>query len=109
MKVKLGVSLLGLKLEMKPVMEIVEVAFQCLSGRESVITSGTETQSGVLNSQHMAGSYHYFGYALDFRIRHVQVDVVKKIVESIRKKLAEISVKYKVVLEDTHIHIQYSV
>jgi len=102
MKKKIGVSLAGLKLEMKPVMEVVEESFVGIAGVESCITSGTEWY------KHKAGSLHFFGLALDYRIRHVKSNLKRNLIyKRIRFMLADISPRYQLVVEKTHIHIEY--
>ncbi len=104
MKIKRGVSLIGLQLEMKPVMEVVDSAFLTVIGKQSVITSGTE------NAKHMAGSYHYFGLALDYRTRNVHSsEQLSDIIARISLELMSISskgCKYEVIVHSTHIHIE---
>ena len=101
MKIKDGVIMQGLKLPMR--LALIE-ANQVYSdyGKELVITS-------ALDGAHSAGSYHYFGYAIDLRTRFFsswreKLDVAQKI----RDRLNAKSDKFTVVLEDTHIHMQYN-
>lgn len=95
MKIKKGVIMAGLKVEMKIVMKIAEKLFKKY-GKQSVVTS-------ALDGTHSAGSAHYFGYALDYRIWHVGKDVAKKIAEEMQVQLGG---NYYVLLEHNHIHVQ---
>lgn len=96
MKIKPGVSLQGLQLPMRPVLMLAEQVYQSF-GQELVVTSGP-------GGEHSARSLHYYGYALDFRIRGIPLDVCWKIVYSLRRELGD---SYQVMLETTHIHVEY--
>lgn len=64
---------------------------------ECVVTSGME-------GQHMAGSRHYRGEALDFRTRHLSAAARSRL----RQRMAELlGREYDVVLERTHLHVEY--
>lgn len=102
MKVKDGVSFCGLNIRMLPVLRICDRIWRAY-GFELVVTSGTESNGG-----HMAGSLHWFGYALDFRTTGHQgwsIDIQDKIVEKLRK---ELPADYDMVVHDDHIHIEYN-
>lgn len=96
MKVKNGVSLIGLKIEMRKVLLMVDYVYK-KHNQEMVITSGTE---GI----HSAGSLHYYGYALDFRTSFFTQDEVTQVVDELRKLLTN---DYDVIEHKTHIHIEY--
>lgn len=96
MMIKPGVSLQGLQLPMRLVLIVAEEAYKS-RGRELVVTSGTE-------GQHSARSLHYYGYALDFRIKGIPLDIIHSIVLTLRQELGD---SYRVLLEATHIHVEY--
>ena len=101
MQIKEGVSLVGLQLSMRPVMTIAEDIWEKY-GQELVITSGTE-------GKHMAGSYHYFGHALDLRIRYFDDVIQRSVALELEKRLQETAHPlYVVVLHTRHIHVQYN-
>ena len=63
MKIKKGVSLIGLRLVMRPVLIEADRIWDDL-GQELVITSCTD-------GTHSPGSLHYYGYAVDLRTRYL--------------------------------------
>lgn len=79
-----------------PVM-IMDQLFSELGHVDAVITSGND-------GKHKEGSKHYTGHALDFRIRHVKKHIVEII---LRRATAALGQDYDVVLEHTHIHVEY--
>ena len=52
----------------------------------------------------MKRSMHYVGYALDFRTRHIAVGWHEKLAKEVRRALTD---EYDVVLEKTHLHVEY--
>lgn len=96
MKKKRGVITAGLQIEMRPVLILVENLWKAL-GKEAVITS-------ALDGMHSAGSLHYYGYALDFRIWGIAKNDLSTIVANLQKELGS---KYDVILHKTHIHVEY--
>ena len=60
------------------------------------------TVTSVNDGKHMEGSKHYEGNAFDCRIRYLPKP--QKTAYAIRNRLTE---DYDVVLEETHIHIEY--
>jgi hypothetical protein len=98
-KIKEGATLQGLKLVMRPVLQIAERIWRN-NGQELVVTSGTD-------STHSAGSLHYYGYALDFRTRYFEEQdrfkVFKELSDDLRKKNRD----YCVIWHPTHIHVEY--
>lgn len=96
MKIKEGVSLIGLKIIMRKVLITADHIWQKY-GQELVVTSGTD-------GEHSAGSLHYYGYALDFRTRYFTEEEVKKVSVELRKLLGS---DYHVVEHSTHIHVEY--
>lgn len=107
MKIKQGVELAGLRVPMRAVKVICEEVYK-RHGHESVITS-------ALEGKHSLGSYHPFGYALDYRIRFLKdkaeyLEVAQEIREGLKRQwiVNKYPKGYTVVLESTHIHIQYN-
>ena len=94
-QLKAGVVIDGLDIEvMRPVITAVRDACR-VRGVPCVITAG-------LDGKHKKGSKHYKGRALDFRTR--QLDDPQAFTVEIRTKLGD---AYDVVLESTHLHIEY--
>jgi len=100
MKVKAGVKLAGLKLEMRKVLYYADKIWEN-QDEELVVTSTTD---GV----HSAGSYHPYGYAVDLRTRYFTKGQLTYVAEKLQQALEAISSKYVVVVEATHIHVQYN-
>jgi len=107
--VKQGASLNGLKPEMRPCLIMAEALFRKYAV-SCIVTSGTD---GV----HSAGSLHYYGYALDFRTRHLgnrkkqETEIANKLRDGLRefeeKREGGAKGVWAVVLESTHIHVQF--
>ena len=68
-------------------------------GQELVVTSGTD-------GEHSEGSLHYSGLAVDLRTRYFGADQVYEVYEDLKKALAG---EYDVVLEPSHIHLEFDV
>ena len=97
MKVKEGVTLAGLKIEMRPVLICADKIWK-ENGQELVIT---EALGGV----HSPGSLHPYGYALDKRTRYFKKEgQVEKVAQKLRDHLGS---KYDVIVHSTHIHVEY--
>lgn len=106
-KVKEGVKLHGLEIEMRRVLIVADEAFAAHSHwKEATVTSTTE---GV----HSAQSLHPYGYAVDFRIQEYNgrggVDSLspKQLENIVQHMRAELGPDYQVILEETHIHVEY--
>ena len=97
MEIKDGVAMQGLQIEMRKVLKAADTLWKRY-GHELVITS-------ALDGTHSAGSYHYFGYALDFRSRYFSKEVKTRVTELLQEALGA---KYTVINESTHIHVQYN-
>lgn len=96
MKLKQGVVLAGLKIEMRPVL-IKAAALWAQHGQELVVTCG-------LDGTHSPGSLHYYGYALDFRTRYFDHGIAILIKGLLQRELGPL---YQVILHETHMHVQY--
>ncbi len=97
MKIKSGVSLAELQPQMAIAVLVVESVYQAM-GTEAVITSGSD-------GQHMTGSLHYKGLALDFRISNLSVTSRAKLATS--QITAALGEEFDVVLEADHLHIEF--
>ncbi len=95
MEIKDGVILYGLKIFMRPSLIAAEEIWADL-GQKLVVTSGVE-------GTHSAGSWHYYGYGVDFRHRYF--DASKKLiaVETLKERLGK---SFVVVLKPNHVHVQ---
>lgn len=96
MKIKKGVELNGLKEPMLYALYKIESIFNKYN-REATITS-------AIDGKHSATSLHYKGLALDVRTRDLAHNFLREIVNEIRYTLGD---AYDVVLEETHLHIEY--
>lgn len=98
--IKESASLRGLQLLMRPVLIEAERIFGSF-GLPCVVTSG-------LDGTHSAGSFHYYGYAVDLRSVHAKTKTDKaKILSLLKEKLGP---RYYVILEaagtdNEHYHI----
>ena len=95
MKIKEGVIMAGLQLEMRPVLKAADRLWKQY-GQELVVTS-------ALDGTHSAGSLHYYGLALDFRTRYFVNGVAYEISEVLQEALGP---DFRVLYEGTHIHVQ---
>lgn len=96
MKIKDGVQMAGLSILMRPVLKEADRIWK-KHGHELVITCG-------LDGTHSAGSYHYYGLALDLRNKYF-TDSEKQIVhDELQESLGK---TYVVVTERTHVHVQH--
>ncbi len=112
MKIKKGVILQGLQIEMRPVLKQADKIWTSL-GQELVITSG-------LDGVHSAGSLHYYGYALDFRTNYFS-DIEKQkaynmlmdwkksnnFYFNMETDEYDYSRSYDIILHKTHMHVEY--
>lgn len=93
---KPGVRILGVRPEIALVMPFIyDVAKESLGG--CTVTSCTE-------GKHSRGSKHYVGAALDLRTRNVSQ---AEAVEAVQKLRVGLGADFDVVLESTHIHIEF--
>ena len=98
MELKAGASLNGLD----PIvylygLPIIDAIHRVVVGRDAIITAGTD-------GQHMPGSLHYRGRALDLRTH----DLTPSKREELRDALARgLGPGWDVVLEATHLHVEY--
>lgn len=64
----------------------------------------TLTITSICDGKHSTQSLHYTGYAFDCRTRTLTEDEKLEIADEIRSRLVR---DYDVILEDTHIHVEY--
>lgn len=100
MIIKQGVIMAGLHPIYRFVLPVLEQVYKNYNA-DLVITSG-------LDGKHSAGSKHYYGYAIDIRIKNIQVDKWEEITKQIRETLG---CCFKVILESSvagaeHIHLE---
>jgi hypothetical protein len=97
-KLKEGVTMQGLKPVMRPVLIVVK---QLMDNYEvyTMVTSATD-------GEHSAGSLHYYGYALDFRTRHLEPNQRASLLAQLNAIFEDNH--YKCILHDTHLHIEYT-
>lgn len=99
---KTGVTL-DLKPEMARALPLIEAAHTDAGVRGAVVTSGTD---GI----HRNDSLHYLGLAVDLRTRDLSAVQVQALAAALRKRLNGTSTAnrpYQVVVETTHIHLEY--
>lgn len=99
MKLKEGVSLQGLKIQMRPALIHADRIWE-EAGQELVVTSGTE------DFPHSPGSLHYYGYALDFRTNYFTEKERYLAYSRLTKHFN--GRPYTIILHNTHIHIEYT-
>lgn len=92
------VSLVGLTTQALFAMIVAEQV-AIAHGAELVITSGTEA-----NVKHSLTSLHYSGNAFDMRTRFWQPAEIKQVRDEIAARLG---IHFDVIIEKTHIHIEY--
>ena len=94
---------------MRPVLVAANIVWT-RHGQELVVTSG-------LDGTHSAGSYHYYGFALDLRTRYfITIEEVNEVAEDLRQEIrrqawAKFGVHgadaYVVIVEKDHMHVHY--
>tara|TARA_R110000803_G_scaffold3216_3_gene10929 strand:- start:3161 stop:3475 length:315 start_codon:yes stop_codon:yes gene_type:complete len=94
---KRGVKIRGLKPEMAAAIPIIASTYFRLGYTDCVFTSGVD-------GDHMEGSKHYEGGALDLRIWEVPHDDLSHLKAAIAGALTD---EFDVVGEETHIHIEF--
>lgn len=96
MKIKPGVSILGIRPEMLVALEVANDVYKdhdC----DLVVTSCTD-------GTHSRGSRHYSGLAIDIRTRNLVESEIPQVHQRIRDDLGS---SFDVILESTHIHIEF--
>lgn len=98
MRLKDGV-VLALSENMASVLVDMDEIVEMVTGKEMVVTSARE---GV----HKVGSKHYSGNAVDIRTRELDSAMKERLAKALR---AGLGFMYDVVVESTHIHVEYDV
>ena len=98
MELKEGVILHGLDIRMRPALIQAEKIYEKYGRSEGC------TITSALDGIHSAGSFHYYGLAIDLRIYYFDYDTVTKIVFELQNKLGT---DFDVIRHKTHIHIEY--
>ena len=96
MKIKDDVIMAGLKLEMRKVLVCADNIWKDL-GQELVITA-------ALDGTHSAGSFHYYGYAVDLRSRYFSEEEKHVAASRLQSDLGD---DYDVIVHSSHIHAEY--
>lgn len=96
-RLKKGVEFSGIEIEILEAMLVASKVYYA-HGYDTIVTS-------VLDGKHSKHSLHYTGYALDLRTRHLSSSNDEEVIA--RKIAALLGKDYDVVLESTHIHIEY--
>ena len=96
MKLKDGAVLSGLHPSMRMALITAQKVYE-RHGRELVVTSG-------LDGTHSAGSWHYYGRAIDLRTSYFDEDQKESVYLDLKRALGD---RYRVFLEATHIHVDY--
>jgi len=94
--IKKGVKIKGLQPEILLAITEAREVYREL-GADLIITS-------LLDGKHMPGSFHYKGLAVDLRTRHLTKP--DRALAAARLRVA-LGPEYDVVLEKTHIHLEY--
>ena len=98
MILKEGVSLVGLQIQMRPVLMGAESIWKSHGREEGVtVTAGTD-------GTHSAGSLHPYGYALDLRTHYWEKPEISKVAIELQDALGD---DYDVIIHSTHIHCEY--
>ena len=103
MKIKEGVNLTGLRPEMSIALMVVESVYYDIVGQGVTVTS-------AVDGKHRNNSRHYIGLAVDIRTRdddkceQWSQEIKQQIAKVLRQNLGS---NYDVVVESTHIHIEY--
>ena len=96
MKLKEGVILAGIQVQMNPVLVESEGLWE-EEGQEVVITAG-------LDGEHKKSTLHSLGYALDLRTRYFPKENHQRIADELQRRLGD---EYDVIVHDTHIHVEW--
>ena len=92
-----GVSVFGIKEETITVIAILNYYFVTNIDKPLVITSCSD-------GKHMKNSKHYSGYAIDIRTRHLNTSEINKLKSWF---VNHHGMKYDMVIEKDHIHVEY--
>lgn len=99
MRIKPGVSILGLKPEMLVVLMVAEPIIKRYTPEGLVITSGVEGKHSKKTSK------HYVGYGLDLRSRDINAEFREEVAQKISEALGP---EFYVAFEKDHFHISFN-
>ena len=100
-RVKYGVNQVGLQLKMRKVKAIISNIYYD-HGKYCILTS-------ALDGIHGIDSYHYHGYALDFRTYHLTGRQKTSIYKKSKYELSKVSAFYDVVLCRNCLHVEFDI
>jgi len=100
-----SVNIQGLQVQMKPVLQIAKDVWWDEIKVVLTITAG-------LDGIHSAGSYHYYGFAVDLRTwgedgNQVSDEVRKRLASILASHLKHFSPYFDVIVHSTHIHVEF--
>ncbi len=96
MRIKEGVKINGMRQETTLALVIASQVYADVAGAELVVTE-------ITGGKHGTASLHYVGLAADLRTGNI-AGKEAAVVAELKKRLGE---NYDVVLESTHIHIEF--
>jgi hypothetical protein len=91
-----GVKLLGISPEITAIFPVIAKIWMEM-GQTLVITS-------VCDGKHSENSLHYSGRAIDCRTRYFSTEQKQELLQRVKMSLTD---EFDVVLEDTHLHIEF--
>ena len=94
---KAGVQYKDMDQNIVKAVPIIDRVYTEITGKEVTITSARD-------GEHMSGSKHYDGKALDLRTRDISRDTAAKVTVKLQNNLGR---DYDVVHEKDHIHVEY--
>jgi hypothetical protein len=98
MQLKRGVKMQGLNIKMRIALMYAEEIWKSYDRPEGV------TVTSAVDGLHSAGSLHYYGYALDFRIHYFTPEEALAVSRELSECLGN---DFDVILESDHIHVEY--
>ena len=96
LRIKSGVEMVNISPQITLAIQIAHSVYSQFN-TDCVITSLTD-------GKHRENSLHYKGLAVDLRTRNIQKDQKIPLINTLRSEIGE---NYDVVLEKTHVHIEY--
>lgn len=86
--------------EMSRALPVIDRVSRETIGRGVIVTSGTD-------GKHSAGSKHYTGLAVDLRTNDLTAAEITRYATALDQELNRSGHQYDVIIEATHIHIEY--
>ena len=97
LSLKPGVKMFGVRPEMVLAATVVASVYSEFNNSQCVITS-------ITDGKHRKNSIHYKGFAMDFRTRHIPIGMLGTLRARVQACLGS---EFDVVLEETHLHVEY--